>query len=157
MDEQYFVVLQTLDTKHKPQTVYPEVHYVFEDDAFAPEIDALEHQAGDVSVIIDLDETGTQILNCQSISPDWQVLSASLDPQNLDISRRTSPANHNSNLLRIQGITPQFAPEARESGSDASAQASYCQSLIEEVRQRQQELEVAVASFTQKERQLSPI
>ena len=155
MDKQYFVVLQNLDSKHKPVTLYPEVHYIFEDDELAPEIDALDRQDGDISVIVNLDETGLNITNCQSISPDWQVLNATLDHQNLDASRKPptlTPTTHNSNLLRIRGITPQYSVDRNEyeEGNDFESQAAYCSNLIEQIKLRQEELDTAVASYSQK-------
>lgn len=59
--------------------LYPEVRYVFEDDDFNPTIEALDQEPGDVSVLVDFDQTGEKVVSYKSLSPYWQVVNVSSD------------------------------------------------------------------------------
>lgn len=151
-DQQYFLVLQnvgpSLETDSSSiQTFYPEVHYVFADDAFSPELDALERQPGDISVLCDLNESGCELLGCQSISPEWQVTDASLAEQALDVSSVTSASQHNSKLLKINGMFAKQNQEIVSLRGDFDSQMNIGFALIEQSENRQRHLRKAVASF----------
>lgn len=151
-DQQYFLVLQNVGVSSEKeskssQTFYPEVHYVFADDAFSPEMDAIERQPGDISVLCDLDESGRELLGCQSISPEWQVTDASLVEQALDVSSVTSASHHNSKLLKINGIFAQQNQEIVSLHGDFQAQVDTGFALIDQLEKRQRDLRKAIASF----------
>jgi hypothetical protein len=59
--------------------LYPEVRYVFEDDDFNPTIEALDQEPGDVSVVVDFDQSGEKVVSYRSLSPYWQVVNVSSD------------------------------------------------------------------------------
>uniref|UniRef100_A0A060TAM2 ARAD1D20746p n=1 Tax=Blastobotrys adeninivorans TaxID=409370 RepID=A0A060TAM2_BLAAD len=88
--------------------IYPDVRYVFEDDDFDPAVDALEHEEGDISVIVDFDATGEKIVSYKSLSPTWQITEAACDG-----STTSAPAwvrgqpNSSSRKLFIDGTSNQ--------------------------------------------------
>ncbi|ANB13420.1 hypothetical protein AWJ20_1711 [Sugiyamaella lignohabitans] len=59
--------------------LYPEVHYVFEDDDFSPTIDVLEQSKNDISVVIDFNEAADEVISYKSLSPSWQILNVSTE------------------------------------------------------------------------------
>ena len=141
MDNQYFVVLEN---SAEGPTIYPEVHYVFQDDAFAPEMDVVERKPGDISVLVDLDESGQLVQGCQSISPEWQVTDASLATQALDTA---SNAEHTSRLLRITGAPAKSNQDIVSFKGDFEQQIAKGQSLIAQLESRHHEIKRAIASY----------
>lgn len=67
--------ISSLEVSTESSDVYPEIRYVFSDDDFAPTIDVLDSRQGDVSLIIDFDESGAQVVNATSLSSTWQISS----------------------------------------------------------------------------------
>lgn len=62
-----------------PTQLHPEIRYVFEDDDFNSTVDALDQRPGDLSVIIDFDESGEKVVSYKSLSPYWQVTNVATD------------------------------------------------------------------------------
>lgn len=117
-------------------TVYPEVHHVYEDDEFSPETDAAEQQPGDISVIIDLNEAGTEIVKAQSISPGWQLTNATLTPQNL-------AAGQQSLLLCCTGTQARQQVDIPDLAGTFEEQVAQGAQLIDELERRNAEIRSA--------------
>lgn len=134
--ENFFVVLQnTIDGGRT--TIYPEVHYIYEDDGFSPELDALERQNGDISVLCDLDDTGRLLKSCRSISPEWQVVDASLQVQALDHGQQ-------SRLLCITGSNSRTNADLPELRGTFNEQVARSISLVDQLKQRNAEIKQAL-------------
>lgn len=134
--ENFFVVLQNTNDGCRT-TIYPEVHYVYEDDAFSPELDASEQQNGDISVLCDLDETGRLLSSCRSISPEWQVVDASLQVQALDHGQQ-------SRLLCITGTNSRTNADLPELRGNFNEQVSRSILLVEQLKERNSEIKQAL-------------
>lgn len=136
----YFVVLQTGE-----ETVYPEVHYVFSDDAFHPEADAAERGPLDVSVLVDIDSTGQGIANCQSISPHWQATSATIHQQAL--GNHSNSPNNISQLIKLEGINAKENTEISSLGGSPQTQAATGLALVDQLERRREEVRRALGAI----------
>jgi hypothetical protein len=92
-------------------TLYPEVRYIFSDDDFGATTEALEQSKDDISVIIDVDSSGEQVENCQSLSSNWQVTGAT-------VTTASSPAwmgqdASNSFKLVVRGTSSSIIDNSR--------------------------------------------
>lgn len=149
--DHFFVVLQDSETGAAAETVYPEVHYVFSDDAFAPEMDALERQEGDISVVVDLDETAHEIRNCQSISPDWQVTNVTLETQALGGTHNhpgLAPGpDQSSRLLRITGTSARQNLDVPSLQGSFESQVARGLDLVRRLESRNDEVRRAISGF----------
>lgn len=82
MTQPLLVVMQNIEDDGQ-STIYPEVHHVYTDDTFVPALDAAECKEGNISLIVDLDESAEQIVSYKSLSPDWQILECNMHAQSL--------------------------------------------------------------------------
>lgn len=122
------------DTADNGQTTtYPEVHYIYSDDNFVPAMDVVEQQWGDVSVLVDFDESGREIVSSQSLSPGWQVLETRIESQALD---RDQP----SRLLSITGTKSRVPTDIPDLDGSVRSQVSRAMQLVENLESRNREI-----------------
>lgn len=122
-----------------PNSLYPEVRYIFSDDDFSATIEALEQTKDDISVIVDFDSSGEKIVNCQSISTNWQVTNAS-------VTAATSPAwmaqdsASSSFKLIVQGTGDSIVDSKSITGDSSEPPAERIRRLIHNFQDRNQQL-----------------
>lgn len=127
-----FVIMQeTADNCQS--TIYPEVHYIYSDDNFVPAMDVVEQQWGDISVLVDFDESGQEIVSSQSLSSGWQVLDSRIEAQNLD---KDQP----SRLLSITGTKSRVPTDIPDLDGSVQSQVSRAMQLVENLELRNREI-----------------
>lgn len=117
--------------------LYPEVRYVFEDDDFNPTIEALDQEPGDVSVVVDFDQTGEKVVSYRSLSPYWQVVNVSSDD-----SAAPSWMGHDQSSIKliVDGTSSKtdLVRKRPNASSEASSSTVSAQSKLTETSQLMQ-------------------
>lgn len=87
------------------QYIYPEIRYVFSDDDFAPTLDLVDQQdPTEISVVIDFDQSGENVVGYKSFTSNWQI--SSVDKASQDAT--FSDTADNISLLTITGASSEI-------------------------------------------------
>lgn len=127
----FFVVLQDIEDGF--HTIYPEVHYVYQDDTFSPALDVAEQQPDDISVLVDMSHDGSTVMSCHSLSPGWQVVSTSLETQALHCDME-------SKLLSISGTNARQSTDIPDLNGSFDTQVESTRKIVARLEKRNQEL-----------------
>ena len=104
---------------------------------FSPTAEVLSQHQGDISVIIDFDQSGEKVVNYQSLSPSWQIT-------NVSTVNSTTPSwtgqDESSIKLLIEGTTDNIKTKIRAKPKSKASSLNDTKQLMELVTSRNDQL-----------------